>query len=1076
MGKYLKLFNNKNDYNEFIDSSDYVLPNVSYIMELGDVKFNPDTEPAEPEVPSDICVTMKFEATEDNLLAFEYADCNLIGITVDEQPIDVTPIDSQDVVMYVTSIDAALSYENIIPENTMEFCIETIDTNDKFTDNTILSIYVPDLHMGVEYTLSQCTELGLVAYDKHKIILIFQPGTLDGYTFNAYTSDGNLIKTKQTCMIFNQEDVQTLTFGSPGLHTVKLFLKDSKLRPLYGFSNSNLIECKFENITDIGLGVFASCRTLKNIDLGNKLKTIGAGAFYGCYSLSAIEIPETVTNIDAESFKNCSGLTSVTIGEGVTFIGEEAFYGCSNLPVIDGIRYADTYLIETVDESLTEYTIKEGTKWISQRAFYNNYNIVSVTIPNTVTSINDEAFYYCYKLSSVEIPDSVQTIGNDAFYYCSGLTSVTFGNGLKSIGDAAFCGCKQITSIIIPDSVETIGESAFLSCNSLTDVTIGSGVVTIGYSAFDSLNLPVINGIRYADTYLVGVIDKTMAEYTIKEGTKWFNSHAFDGCESLTGITIPKSVIGIGEYSFGNCPSLEYMDVDAENTAYDSRDNSNCIIETKTNKLVFGCKNTVIPNTVNSIGSGAFMKCDSLKTIIIPDSVTSIDYFAFTGCTNLQSISLGNSVAKISMYAFSTCSSLTSLNIPDATRLIESYAFAGCSNLVSLSIGFGTRMISADAFKGCGHLESIVVSTANTAYDSRENCNCLIRTDTDTIIRGSNNSFVPHSISTISGYAFNYCSKMTSITLGSGLTAIDRYAFESCSNLTSIISWATSAPSIKSYSFYGVAKNGILYIPYGATGYNTWMSTGGYYLGYYGWTNEMAYTPLECISLTITADTVGGRQTTTTIYYTAVTNGVDINGAPLNNISITGATISEEFPQNTSETETVERTITFEYMGATASTIITQGIWEAAAYTVNLNNQWQLSTSISNPDSNTYEGVYESYSNKGVDYSAAIMYIDIVGFENFEFYIRSYAESSYDYVVVSQLDQTLNSGTSYSNTTLVKAHTRDKQNGGTAIGNYQLVEFTNIDGGEHRISVMYRKDSSASSNNDQGYVLIPKNQ
>lgn len=161
-------------------------------------------------------------------------------------------------------------------------------------------------------------------------------------------------------------------------------------------------------------------------------------------------------------------------------------------------------------------------------------------------------------------------------------------------------------------------------------------------------------------------------------------------------------------------------------------------------------------------------------------------------------------------------------------------------------------------------------------------------------------------------------------------------------------------------------------------------------------------------------------------------------------------------------------------MGVTATTTITQGVWvNNKRYTITLNDNWQLSNKP-NPDSSLYDGVYESYSNKGVDNTAATMYIDIVGYTDFDLYIRSYAESSFDYVMVSQLDQTINNNTSYSNSTLVKAHTRGNQNSGSALVNYTLVQFTGIDGGSHRITIVYRKDSSASAGEDKGYVLIPK--
>lgn len=243
-----------------------------------------------------------------------------------------------------------------------------------------------------------------------------------------------------------------------------------------------------------------------------------------------------------------------------------------------------------------------------------------------------------------------------------------------------------------------------------------------------------------------------------------------------------------------------------------------------------------------------------------------------------------------------------------------------------------------------------------------------------------------------------------------------------------------------------------------------------------GWTITYPYTPQECTSLTITADDVSGKFTTTTIHWEAVTNGVNEDGSTSQGIVMSGIATSEEFPQNTSETDTVTREISFTYMGVTATTTITQGVWIPSEYTIDLNSQWQESTAIANPDSATYDGVYESFSNYNLNNQYATMYIDITGYETFKLYIRSYAESNYDYVMVSQLDQTINGNTSYNNATLVKAHTRGSQSSGTAISNYKLVEFTGIDGGDHRITIVYRKDSSTHSGLDRGYVLIHKNQ
>lgn len=144
------------------------------------------------------------------------------------------------------------------------------------------------------------------------------------------------------------------------------------------------------------------------------------------------------------------------------------------------------------------------------------------------------------------------------------------------------------------------------------------------------------------------------------------------------------------------------------------------------------------------------------------------------------------------------------------------------------------------------------------------------------------------------------------------------------------------------------------------------------------------------------------------------------------------------------------------------------------SYTVNLNGQWEETTAVPNPDSTLYDGVYRSASSYNVNNGVSIMYITITDCSSFKMYIRSYAESNYDYVMVSQLDKTITGSTSYSDTTLIKAHTRGNQQSGTALSSYTLVEFTGIASGEHTITVVYRKDSSVNNGDDRGYVLIPK--
>ena len=299
------------------------------------------------------------------------------------------------------------------------------------------------------------------------------------------------------------------------------------------------------------------------------------------------------------------------------------------------------------------------------------------------------------------------------------------------------------------------------------------------------------------------------------------------------------------------------------------------------------------------------------------------------------------------------------------------------------------------------------------------------------------------------------------------------YMFNRCQKLNYIKAMFTTTPS-SSYTAQwvsGVASSGTFVKNKNAT----WNVTGIDGIPS-GWTvvsyDPDAFIPKQCLSLSIEAVDISGKETSTTVYYTATVKGLDDGGNTITK-TITG-TDTVEVGQNTSTTNSVTKTVSYTYMGVTATTTITQDPFLDSTYTVNLNSQWQTS-SKSNPDSTMYD-IYESYSNKGTGNSGASMYINIDGYSTFKFYIRSYAESNYDYVMVSQLDKTLTYSSSYSDTTLVKAHTRGNQKSGTTINDYTLVEFTNIDGGSHRIQIIYRKDGSANSGDDRGYVLIPKNQ
>ena len=324
----------------------------------------------------------------------------------------------------------------------------------------------------------------------------------------------------------------------------------------------------------------------------------------------------------------------------------------------------------------------------------------SVTIPYVlniggdeyhVTAIDDYAFAGCEGLTSVSLTDDYTggfTIGSGAFSGCTGLTSISLSSSVSVIGDNAFQGCTGLTSVSIPGS---IGDNAFSGCTGLTSVNISANVSRIGVQAF--YECTSLSSVTISETDPYGHV------LSIEHG-------AFHGCTGLTSITIPQRTISIGSNPFTNCWKLTSISVASGNSYYDSRDNCNAIIAKSTNKLIAGCKNTVIPNSVTAIGDAAFHGC-TFTTIEIPDNVTAIGNAAFAWCENLKSLTIPADVTAIGESLFEGSYSLTEFVIPSNVVAILSKTFADCTGLTTVTIPASVESVAADAFERCSNLAEI---------------------------------------------------------------------------------------------------------------------------------------------------------------------------------------------------------------------------------------------------------------------------------------------------------------------------------------------------------------------------------
>lgn len=547
--------------------------------------------------------------------------------------------------------------------------------------------------------------------------------------------------------------------------------------------------------------------------------------------IQSIVFPADITHIGDSAFLHCSLISSITIPENITSIGKDAFSGCTALKTVqwNAKNCSDFSDIPSspfgnLSEQITSFTFGYGVEHIPAYLCCGMSGLTSITIPNSVKTIGLHAFSNCEGITSISIPSSVTSIGNYAFYMCRGISNLSVGSNVETIGDYAFQYCS-ITSLSIPNSVTTIGEYAFDWCSKLSSVTIGSGVISIGNLAFWHTNIQnVVWNARHYDDIMDKVNPFTdwnllkITSFTFGEAVEHIPAYICYQLMNLSSVTIGSNVTSIGDGAFSKCTNIEKVVWNAKNHPdftdaseapfYDSQETITSFTFGTTVEHIpaylcsdmSGLTSVTIGDGVSSIGGSAFYNCYSLNYLKLGNTIKTIGDYAFADCNFLATLTIPNSVKSIEYAAFQGCSSLTSITVPSGN--IASYAFSYCSDLTAVSIGSGVTNIGTDAFGYCNDLASIRVINSNAYYDSRENCNAIIETATNTLIAGCYNTIIPYGVTAIGEYAFSACDNLTSIEIPNSVTTIGNMAFSGCSNLTSI-TIPNSVKSIGSRAFRG---------------------------------------------------------------------------------------------------------------------------------------------------------------------------------------------------------------------------------------------------------------------------------
>ena len=567
-----------------------------------------------------------------------------------------------------------------------------------------------------------------------------------------------------------------------------------------------------DGVRVIGENAFKNNDYVLNVICPDSLEEIGYRAFYDCDNLQSVSLPETMKVINEGAFYYCKNLKTLghtddgVLPKGLTSIGVKAFYFCEAL---EG-----------------DLVIPEGVTSLSAGIFYNAYALTSITIPDTVTSMdaNGDQFANCTAVTSVTLSKNLTELPKTAFFTCKSLKHLPDLSNVTSVGTSCFAGCAALEEMVIPESLTFIGANAFAR-SSLTEITVLGDPTGLDSAFYNSLNLTTFVAPKLT------TIGKQMFQgctalvnFIVPDNVTLIGERAFQGCTNLKTLTFPASykaeTLSFGLTPFVSCPAFEGYVIedgasivrtedgtllagggkvlvslprDFKGTSYTVPDG----VETISDYLFY--KNTTItsvtlPASLKKIGTAAFQGCTKLTSIALPDGFTTLGEHAFDGCSGLKTVTFGQSLTAVPAYAFSNCSALTAVDLPATVETVGDYAFRGCAKATALSLKEGLTSIGANAFYGWKALKAITIPQSVTSLGGSAfyDCNAAASIDCG-------------SLTVIPDRAFYNAKAVKTVKLSDNVTSIGERAFYSCS-LLETINWPSQLKTIGRQAFYYARK------------------------------------------------------------------------------------------------------------------------------------------------------------------------------------------------------------------------------------------------------------------------------